>query len=191
MGFFADILYRRMGRGFDRELERMVADAKAGKKPRVDDRRNPESGVISLVEGVVRYDSPSYGSWSIPVKDIAVFGEYTTDNGPWIDDWFMVFVTGEDQWLEASNYCAGQDEFRRSLAAIWNIESAWGRLWGHTDFASRVIWPQALADRDLFEFTTVPQKAWEKVKSFGTGTVVKSLKPEVLQHVKESTAYES
>jgi hypothetical protein len=63
-----------------------------------------------------------------------------------------------------------------------------GKLWGHTDFASRVIWPIALADQPLFDFVERPQSAWEKVQSFGIGLVDKDLTSQVREHLQSNVS---
>ena len=189
MSFVTNMFARWMSRGVNRDLEQMVADIKNGKKLEV--KHGPNSGVISLSDDMITYESPAYGSWKVSAKDILVFGEYTTDNGPMIDDWFMVFVTGEDQWVEASNYCAGMDQIREALAVRWNVENLWGSLAFSTNFDSRVLWPSSLAETELFEFTALPQSTWETIERLGVVTLEKSLKPQVLRYMKENSAHET
>jgi hypothetical protein len=112
-----------------------------------------ESGVLRLEAGVIRYTSPNYGSFSVPLHEIAVIGEYTTDSGPMIDDWFDVFVhkNGVD-WFEASMYAEGSADFHEQLSAALGCGVELG-LAASTDFDSRVIWPPTIAGRPLFEFT--------------------------------------
>ena len=174
MGFLTDILSRTLFRRTYRDIDHLLEDACAG-KPVSEAKPNPKSGVLSMDGPTLSYASPDYGNWQIPVSEIIAFGEYTTDNGPHIDDWFMVFVTKDFNWVEASNYCAGSDAVRNELARQWGVESLHGKLWGHTDFASRVIWPLALADQPLFEFVERPQSIGQKIKSFGIGLIDKDL----------------
>ena len=116
-----------------------------------------ESGVLRLEDGVIRYTSPNYGSFAVPLAEIAVIGEYTTDHGPAVDDWFDVFVhkNGVD-WFEASMYAAGSADFHQQLAAALGSGVELG-LGASTDFDSRVIWPPAIAGQPLFEFTRMAE----------------------------------
>jgi hypothetical protein len=178
VGFLTDILSRTLFRHTNRDIDRLLEDARAG-KPVPEAKPNPKSGVLSMDGPTLSYASPDYGNWQIPVSEIIAFGEYTTDNGPHIDDWFMVFVTKDFNWVEASNYCGGSEAVRNELAHRWGVESLYGKLWGHTEFASRVIWPLALADQPLFEFVERPQTTWQKIKSFGIGLIDKDLTQQV------------
>jgi hypothetical protein len=114
-----------------------------------------ESGLIRLDGAVVRFDSRKHGSFAISLDEVAVIGEYTTDSGPFVDDWFVVFVHRDGvEWFEASMYAEELAEFLRDLAIALETGMETG-LAASTDFASRVIWPPSIAGRPLFDFRTV------------------------------------
>lgn len=182
MGLLANILSRTLFRSTNREIDRMLEDARAG-KPIPPVTPDPKSGALRLDRGILEYDSPGNGQWKIPVSEIIAFGEYTTDNGPFLDDWFMVFVTQDLDWVEASNFCAGRDEMRLRLAQLWGRDSLYGKLVWSTDFASRVIWPSALAEQPLFVWTPRPQSLWQRIKSCGIAILDKDLTPSVRNHL--------
>jgi len=139
-----------------------------------------KSGRIWIADDQIRYESQDYGSWSLPVADLRVLGEHTTDHGPWIDDWFMVFVTSSDgSWHEASVYADGNEEFRAQLARLLKVDSLHSDLAGSTEFASRVIWPQSLHGRPMFQLTPVLIPWWRRVMRFGLGEIRYELSPEV------------
>ena len=187
MGLLSYILERTVFRKAFRDIDRLMEDVRAG-KPIPETKPNPKSGVLSIDGPTLSYASPDYGNWQISISEIIAFGEYTTDNGPYIDDWFMVFVTRDFNWVEASNYCAGADDVRTALAQRWGVESLYGKLWGHTDFASRVIWPTELADQPLFGFSERKQSNWDKIKDFGFETIDKDLTSKVRQHLQPTEA---
>lgn len=182
MGLITNILSRTLFRSTHREIDRMLEDVRAG-KPIPTVPPDPKSGVLRLDGDLLVYVSPDYGQWKTQVSDIIAFGEYTTNNGPYIDDWFMVFVTKDLEWVEASNYCAGGDEVRSALASRWGQDSLYGKLWGSTDFASRVIWPSAIAEQSLFDFNQRPQSLWQKIKSCGVAIVDKDLTSAFKNHL--------
>lgn len=184
MGFLTRILARTMFRRTFRDIDRMMEDVRAG-NPVPKSEPDPKSGKLELKDSRLSYTSPDYGEWEITADDVVVFGDYTTDNGPVIDDWFMVFVLNDRTWAEASNYCAGSEDVREALAKRWNVESLYGELCYHTDFASRVIWPMELAGQPLFQFTPRHQSWWETIKAFGIGLIDKDLSQEVRRHLDE------
>ena len=142
--------------------------------------RSEQSGRIELNDGMIRYTSAFFGSWQLPASKVRVCGEYTTDNGPMIDDWFMVFVPDEGNgWYEASVYATGADLFLTGLAKVFGAESLYGELFASTEFASRVIWPSHLRDMPLFEFRSVPMPWWKRLIRLGSGQIRFALSPEV------------
>jgi len=96
--------------------------------------------------------------WSVQARDIVLLAEYTTDEGPFVDDYFLVFVTqpgGGEQYVTASFYAEGSDEVVGRLAECWGAEV--GLSLAHsTDWNSRVIWPPELAEQEYFEVIEVP-----------------------------------
>jgi len=141
---------------------------------------SPKSGRIWLADGLIHYESQDYGSWSLPVADLRVLGEHTTDNGPMIDDWFLVFVTGSAAgWQEASVYAEGADEFRKQLAGVLGADSLDGELSASTDFASRILWPQTLRGQPLFHYSPIEAPGWRHV--LGLGKLRIELSPQVRQ----------
>ena len=187
MDFLTNILSRTLFRSAFRNIDRFLEDARAG-KPIPKAVPNPKSGVLSIVDSTLIYASPDYGNWQIPISEVVAFGEYTTDNGPWIDDWFMVFVTRNFNWVEASNYCTGYDEVRDCLAKHWGVDNLSGSLALNTDFGSRAIWPSKIAGQPLFDFVERPQSILDKVKSFGFGLIDKDITSEVRHRLQPTEA---
>ena len=119
-------------------------------------REPGDSGMIQFDGTLITYTSPAYGSFSIPLSEVAIIGEFTTDNGPFIDDWFIVFVphSGHD-WFEASMYAGGIEPLRRQLSEVLGASIDGVTLFASTDFASGIVWPPTLANRPLFTFSSV------------------------------------
>ena len=119
-----------------------------------------ESGRILLDGDIIRYRSAVYGDWDLPVLDVRIMGEATNQNGPFADDYFFCFATGPGMWREASFYAEGRDEFLRALGAKLGILLELD-LCHSADFASRVLWPPALAGEPMFRFDDIaPEGLW-------------------------------
>ena len=84
-----------------------------------------------------------------------ILGEYTNNDGPFLDDYFLVFVTRAGQSYRASFYCEGRDEFVEAFGTNFGASIVFA-LVGSTDFASSVLWPSELAGKPLYEFADVP-----------------------------------
>jgi hypothetical protein len=110
--------------------------------------------------------------WSLQIEDIALMAEYTTSEGPCLDDYFLVFVTVEGNKLyfaTCSFYADGRD------AALANLQEHLGSpielvLAGSTEWNSRVLWPPEMVGREYFTFTEVPAETLrDKVKQLLSG----------------------
>lgn len=111
------------------------------------------SGILTCENGTVRYSSRQFGSWSLPVSSIQVVGEFTNEDGPHIDDYFLVFLTSSrSEWWQASIYAEGRDDFLRALEKELPGLGAPG-LSNSTSFKSRVLWPPAHQGKPLFTFS--------------------------------------
>lgn len=145
----------------------------------------PGSGRIWMEADQILYNSRDYGAWRFPLAELRVFGEYTTDNGPMIDDWFMVFVTSNNgDWFESSTYAEGANEFRRQLAAAPGATGLHGDLFASTNFTSRVLWPAAILGEPLFQFTATRLPWWRRIMRFGVTPIQIELSPPVRAHLR-------
>jgi len=92
------------------------------------------------------------------MSEIVLVAEYTTDDGPSVDDYFLVFVTREDGELfyssvtmGASGINAALEELEKHLGCSLELKLSARRSW-----ASRVVWPQHLAGSEYLEAEEVP-----------------------------------
>ena len=138
-----------------------------------------KSPQIETVEGRLRYGG-DHVPWEIVIANIAVIGEYTNQNGPYAVDYFLVFMErGHTQWYEASFYAHGRDEALKSLAIQLGAELEC-QLSHSTDFRSRVMWPSALAGREMFQWTS---------RSFGH-RVTQRIHPQIAEFMTPNTSLE-
>jgi hypothetical protein len=115
-----------------------------------------DSGRLTVGVHRIYYDCGRQ-SWSIPISDLLILGEYTNNHGPLSDDWFYVFITApEREWYEASAYADGTEIFLTKLASVLHVEKLELGLANSTDWASRIIYPPNLADQELLTIKRVP-----------------------------------
>jgi hypothetical protein len=106
--------------------------------------------------------------WSIAIKDVVLIAEYTTKQRKDCDDYFLVFVTresGELFYLEVTGCAGGIPEMLEKLEGCLGCTLDLS-LQASTDWASRVIWPEALAGSPFYEFeVVVPEGLRDRIKS--------------------------
>ena len=131
------------------------------------------SGRIWIEGRVIHYEWPN-GCWQLLVSDLKVMGEHTNDHGPYVDDYFFVFLT-DSHYYEASFYAKGSDKFLAELSDLIGARVS-GGLCHSTDFQSRVMWPPDIEGSPFYEFEPMP-----KPKDVWTG-LKHQLLPEVAYH---------
>ncbi len=129
------------------------------------------SGELHVEQDAVLYSVPDGGGWRVPIADIRIIGEFTSDHGPVVDDYFFVFVAREE-YFEASFYADGRDEFLTELGQRLNHALSPG-LCDSTQLASRILWPARLEGHPLFSL--VPEQP--------SGTVLGRLRQRLLPKV--------
>lgn len=112
----------------------------------------------------IHYATRDTEVWKLPIAEVRVIGEYTTPNGPYIDDYFFVFLSA-DYWYEASFYSEGGLELLPKLSGDLKEELTCG-LQNSTNWKSRVIWPPDIKEEPLFDIVPaeMPTKLWDKIK---------------------------
>jgi hypothetical protein len=112
--------------------------------------------------------------WQVAIDRILLLAEYTTNEGPWGDDYFLMFVesdNGKFNLARASLYSEGTGEVLRELGKRWaaKIET---RLHNSTGWKSRVLWPFELAGTEFFDFKEVdPLTISGKLRKLALGPV--------------------
>jgi hypothetical protein len=111
--------------------------------------RQEISGTIRLDQDCVLYQLPNAG-WRLPVSEIKIIGEHTDDQGPTVDDYFLVFLTASDLY-EVSFYAEGVNGFLRELSD--RLETTLScELGNSTTYKSRVMWPADMEGAPVFDY---------------------------------------
>ena len=115
------------------------------------------SGKLSFTDGVIEYQVDDYG-WSVKLSDVHLIAEYTTANGPHIDDYFFVFLTAkENGWHEASFYAEGKNTAFDAIEKVLGAPIEIG-LCNSTEYRTRILWPPALKGKPLMQIVPNPTK---------------------------------
>ena len=132
------------------------------------------SGELECSGESITYKS-GVGCWSVPISDIRVIAEYTNSEGPWIDDYFFVFLTAlEGGWHEASFYAKGREATLRALEKKIGAPIECG-LCDSTEYRTRIIWPSDLKDQALMDIIPPKkQNLWQRITDSGSRDIVLS-----------------
>jgi len=137
----------------------------------------------------LEYSNAGAICWTLPIDSIVLIAEYTTNEGPHLDDYFLVFVTVEHcalYFATCSFYAEGRDDvlstLREHLASPFQLE-----LTGSTDWESRVVWPDKVAGKEYFSFRALPPKTLtEKIEKKLLGESFEySISHEIQEYLKE------
>ncbi len=136
----------------------------------------------------IHYTSPSNGSWAIPLADLLIFGEFTNGEGPFLVDYYFVFLTGPEQSYGASFYAEGREAFLKALGTHLGVVFEW-KLVHSTDLASNVLWPTDIAGQPLYAFAEKPPTdiGARVLRWFGFGRVDVTYSKQVLAKLGERT----
>jgi hypothetical protein len=98
---------------------------------------------LRIDESFLIYASDSGGQgWSLPIDAIVLIAEFTTDEGPWVEDYFLTFVTIEDGQTFCSTcpVFAGTDTVLTEISRRFDV-SIGLTLVKSTEWKSRILWP--------------------------------------------------
>lgn len=154
-------------------------------KIRMTDSRVENYGRIEFSRNEIIFTAAaSDRGWHLRLDEVRVFGEYTNQNGPFADDWFLVFLRADDEyWFEAPVHAEGAEQLLELLRAQLNIDTVECKLAHSTDFESRVMWPRELAEQPLFQFTGRQRDGLLR-NIFGTQRVDQAIAPAVVEYLK-------
>lgn len=139
------------------------------------DRNRTGRGAIAAVQDAIEYrDANGHLLWHINTKDIVLVAEYTTNEGPYGDDWFLVFAVGHKKplFFTCAVNSSGMEttlEFLRTRFAIAL------KLSNSTDWNSIVLWPKQIEGTSLIEFSQREPRNWrERLRTWYDGPIKES-----------------
>ncbi len=124
------------------------------------------SGRVFNEDGKLIWESQGERVGEIVMSDVRLIGEYTTGEGPVIDDWFMVFYMSKDDCKQISLYVKGREEMLQLLSECMGSVVA-PRLVGSTSWETTLLWPPEVAGQAMWNVEHLPPETLvEKLKAF-------------------------
>jgi hypothetical protein len=116
-------------------------------------------------DSIIWRDSEGKLLGEIPLDRVKAIGEYTTSEGPLVDDWFYLFFVSQNDIRQVSAYATNLNLVLESLSTKYKCDII-GKLAYSTTFESNIIWPSTLRGRRVYEALTTnkPRTVWERIK---------------------------
>lgn len=121
--------------------------------------------------------------WSTPIASIVLSAEYTTNEGPWLEDWYLVIKFVEEAHLMEvrihDSVIGGFSVLLQALGPRMHTALDLG-LVSSAEWNSRVMWPASLKDEKFFTLDPIaPMGMWEKLRygCFGAQLSLSLTKP--------------
>ena len=136
------------------------------------------------IEGTNVVYEPGDGSgWKFSLSELRLIGEWTTDQGPYVEDYFYGFVVGRP-------HCFYYAPLGANTSIVTELSAAMGEpmtsaLAGSTLNRSRIIWPRALEGCDLFVYSPEarPPGVLSRLKDFVVPLIHSQLSDDVMQYL--------
>jgi len=148
----------------------LLAIAEAG----VERKKKGRTRIAVLQDAIEYRDTTGHLLWHIKAKNIVLVAEYTTNEGPFGDDWFLVFGIAHRTpfFFTCTGYSDGIEtvlEFLRTRFAIAP------KLYNSTEWKSVVLWPNAIEDTPLVDFSQREPRNWrERLRTWYDGPMKQS-----------------
>ncbi len=119
----------------------------------------PERFDVCIDANTIRAHSANE-SWSVPLSEVAVIGELTTEEFP-AETVYCVLVRPDGFWYEVPGGAEGFERLIDILGVVFKRNFDYGVSGG--TLASRVFWPDDLAGGELFAFYPIKRTLWNKI----------------------------
>lgn len=127
------------------------------------DRENT-SGKIRIEGDIIFWDYQDRNLLQLDSNNIIAIGEYSNSDGPYLDDWFLTFVTKDGQWQSIPWYADNINELTHFLSNKFNQDLNSTFLANSTQWKSIIRYPSHLKNRPLFTLT--PSDTYKAPKTF-------------------------
>ncbi len=100
-----------------------------------------------------------------PIKHIELIAEYTTSNGPFEDDWFLLFFDDQGASYRISMYAEQITDMMSELGNQLHTELI-PSLFASTELNSKILYPKAIKGQKLWHLTQAkPKSMWEHIRA--------------------------
>lgn len=121
---------------------------------------------VIIKDGTLCYLHKEDFVFELDLKTVMLIGEYTNDQGPFFDDWFLLFLDHENQSFQVSMYAENIENVLSELIKTFDFERNLG-LVNSSDWKSIVLWPETMKGKEFLQLISVePSNTVGKIMSF-------------------------
>jgi|HubBroStandDraft_2_1064218.scaffolds.fasta_scaffold07455_8 hypothetical protein len=145
----------------------LLAIAESG----VDPKKKGRSNIAVLQDAIEHRDATGHLLWHINLEDIKLVAEYTTTEGPWGDDWFLVSALAH-KTPHFFTLPLSTNGIETLLKLVRTQFATNLRLTDCTEWKSVVLWPKAIEGTQLIEFGEHEPRNWrERLRTWYDGFI--------------------
>src|SRR5690554_1437820 len=124
-----------------------------------------QSGKTFLKNGNVIWEFDDKSKTEIPIDRIKLIAEYTTANGPFLDDWFLVIYNDKSEYFEISMYADNIQEMMTELGKSLDFE-LYATLFASADWKTNILYPTEFSGQELWKSGNAkPTSTFDKLTS--------------------------
>ena len=114
------------------------------------EEKENESGEVSIQDGIIYWDYENEHVLSFHLDDVVIIGEYTNSDGPYFDDWFLVFLLKDNKEYSISMYAGNVINDVIDKLSAWAGYKIQNYLTASTKWDSKVLYPRHLSGETLY-----------------------------------------
>ncbi len=120
------------------------------KQLNLDIKKRNTSGTVKINEHKIIWTCDGKVIVEVNADEIIVIGEYTNNDGPILDDWFLVMVTKDANWQSIPMYAENIQAVESFLENKFEAKISSAQLTNSTEWNSRISYPPQLYGQELF-----------------------------------------
>jgi hypothetical protein len=130
-----------------------------------EEEKEHQSGRVIMQGDVAEWHFRGEKIAEVNLNAVKLLGEFTTADGPWVDDWFLLFFVSETEAVQISMYAVGvSDELRDAFERVTGYRFQETLFWS-THFRNQGLWPPAIKDIPFWEEQMAgPEHGWEAIR---------------------------
>lgn len=122
--------------------------------------------IVSVTNGLIQFDPLDQTGWELLIEEIRAIIEYTTEEGPFGSDHFLVFIDSSATEFHLPLDSEGCLDAIKQIGKVLRTDVNL-KLSSSTYFVSRVVFPSSIAESKGYVLEKTPRSLTQKFFSLG------------------------